>query len=394
MARAADRELTADPAMDEAAAQLQEAAHAKKCWTCGCLHGTLKAAERAFPTGERPPDLAAAMEAARGRLKDVRYDCLGCEVCYPALAADALGRTAHGQAMEIDGCPTEGVVERAGWPPLPGSYRVLRHSAPVAVCTLTDDELTARIVRSGAEGVGIVGTLQTENLGIERLILNLLANPHVRFLLLCGTDSRQAVGHLPGQSLLALGRAGVDDRHRILEARGRRPVLRNLSSAAIEHFRATVEIVDLIGEGSLARILAEVEDCSRRSPGPAAPFDRERTIQPLRGWIPKRMTSDPSGYFVVFVDRERGLLSLEHYRNDGVLDTVIEGGTAAELYVPVIDKSLITRLDHAAYLGRELARAESALRSGEPYVQDAAPEQPAGAEEACGCGSTCGESAR
>jgi tetrahydromethanopterin S-methyltransferase subunit A len=45
------------------------------------------------------------------------------------------------------------------------------------------------------------------------------------------------------------------------------------------------------------------------------------------------------------------------------------------------------RLDHAAYLGRELARAEHALSSGDEYVQDAAPEI-----GACGCsgmGATC-----
>ena len=40
-----------------------------------------------------------------------------------------------------------------------------------------------------------------------------------------------------------------------------------------------------------------------------------------------------------------------------------------------IERVLLTRLDHAAYLGRELARAEHALSSGEAYVQDAAPEQ-------------------
>ena len=50
------------------------------------------------------------------------------------------------------------------------------------------------------EGLAIVGTMHTENLGIERVIKNVLANPHIRFLLLCGEDTQQAVGHLPGQS--------------------------------------------------------------------------------------------------------------------------------------------------------------------------------------------------
>ena len=49
--------------------------------------------------------------------------------------------------------------------------------------------------------------------------------------------------------------------------------------------------------------------------------------------------------------------------------------TAAELYHPAIERGLVSRLDHAAYLGRELSRAEHSLISGEPYIQDAAPEE-------------------
>jgi len=87
---------------------------------------------------------------------------------------------------------------------------------------------------------------------------------------------------------------------------------------------------------------------------------------------------------------------LEHYRNDGVLDMVIEGRAAAELYIPAIEKSLISRLDHAAYLGKELARAEQALLNGGSFVQDAAPEfqtvnEHSTKPSACGCGSSCGE---
>lgn len=94
----------------------------------------------------------------------------------------------------------------------------------------------------------------------------------------------------------------------------------------------------------------------------------------LTGYLPERMVSDPNGYFVVYVDRGRERILLEHYRNDGLLDVVVEGGIAAELYTPAVERGLISRLDHAAYLGRELSRAERALRTGEGYVQDAAPE--------------------
>ncbi len=64
---------------------------------------------------------------------------------------------------------------------------------------------------------------------------------------------------------------------------------------------------------------------------------------------------------------------IEHYRNDGLLTTVIEAGNAADGYVSVLGAGLVSRLDHAAYLGRELARAEHALHTGTPYRQDTAP---------------------
>lgn len=43
-----------------------------------------------------------------------------------------------------------------------------------------------------------------------------------------------------------------------------------------------------------------------------------------------------------------------------------EGGAAAG----ADGKACVSRLEHAAYLGRELQRAEEALRHGTPYVQD------------------------
>lgn len=381
MARSVDLELTTDAAV-EAATQIQRAANAKKCWTCGCFHGTVSAIERAFPGSKRPDELVHALQAARARLEGVRYDCLGCEVCYPALAANALSH-----AMNIDSCPTEKVVERPGWPPLPGTYRVLRYSASVAVCTLADEPLARAVAESMSHEIAIVGTLLTENLGIERLVLNVLANPHIRFLVLCGADSHQAIGHLPGQSLVALGKNGVDERQRICGAAGKRPVLRNLARPAIDHFRETVTVIDLVGTSDPHSIAEHVRTCVHIAPGPAVPFDHERTIHPTAGWLPHRMTPDPAGYFVVYADPARGI-SLEHYRNDGLLDNVIEGRSAAELYIPAIEQSLVTRLDHAAYLGRELGRAEIALRTGQPYIQDAAPERPL---EGCGCATSCKE---
>ena len=368
----------------EAVRQLEEAATAKKCWGCGCLHGSLDAIEQSVPEQERPATLQEALDHARAKTVEKKYDCLGCEVCYPPLAMNAL-------EIGAEACPQDEVEARQGWPPLPGAYTVVRYHAPVAVCTLTDDSLSQTLVSDRGIGsshqIAIAGLLYTENLGIERVIQNVLGNPNIRFLILCGPDSKQKIGHLPGQSLLALARNGLDEHGRINGAEGKRPMLKNLDPAAVEHFRESVEVVDLIGEANADAVVHAASECASRNPGPAQPFTAERSVDVMTGYIPERMVSDRAGYFVVYPDRERSLLVLEHYRNDGVLDLVIEGREPAELYIPAVERELISRLDHAAYLGRELARAEQAMRDGGAYIQDAAPEQ---ASHGCGCGSTCG----
>lgn len=366
-------ERPANDRLSDAAFHLRAAAEAKKCWACGCLRHALDAIDRGVPEASRPMLLGDAMASARARLVPPLYDCLGCEVCYPAAALDALG-SAGGCAIDAAVCPTEAVERRAGWPPLPGSYRVLRYHAPVAVCTLNSEELLDPVAAAVPNMIAIAGTLQTENLGIERLITNVLANPFIRFVVVCGADSRKMIGHLPGQSLVALARDGVNENRRITNAKGKRPVLRNVEPAAIDHFRKTVEVIDLIGVSDIQQIATAVRSCADRDPGAAEPFATNTVTVPIAGRLPEKMVSDPAGYFVVFIDRVRGLLNLEHYKNNGVLRTIIEGRSAAEVYMTAIERALITRLDHAAYLGRELARAEHALSSGEPYVQDAAPE--------------------
>lgn len=365
--------LNPSSAVEEAAVQLDHAIRAKKCHACGCFHDTLHAIETGLPRIARSPQLCRALLTARAALTERRYDCLGCEPCFPAAAMDALSA----------------LVDRVdGWPPLPGDYTVLRDRAPVAICTLTSQALAEAIARKRPDSLAIVGTLRTENLGIERLITNVVANPNLRFLILCGSDSRGAVGHLPGQSLLALVHEGIDARGRIRGAQGKRPFLKNIAREVVEHFRATVEVIDLVGQSDLSRILGHAEACAKRNPGPARPLVVRSRARPVQGYIPERTTPDPAGYFVIYLDRLRRRIVLEHFNNGGVLDCVFEGLSASELYLPAIERGFVSRLDHAAYLGRELAKAELALQTGSEYVQDAAPEQPKeGTASGCGCGS-------
>jgi tetrahydromethanopterin S-methyltransferase subunit A len=357
------------PAPAGPAGLLTEAAGAAKCAACGCAHQA-SAALAALPA-TAPPALRDAARRLAASLTGPRYPCLGCAVCWPAEALSLVQEA--GLISEGAACPAEPAEPRPGWPPLPGDYTVLRYSAPVAVCTLGDSDLAAAVAADAGPEVAIVGTLTTENLGIERLVANTIANPHLRFVLVCGPEVEQRIGHHPGGSLLALAAHGTDERARIINAPGRRPRLRNLTPGQIAHFRAHVEVVDLIGTRDPPAILAAAQRCAVRDPGPGPRPPGGLPVSIQRAVPAARTVADPAGYLVMHADATRRLLVIEHYRNDGLLTTVIEAGNATDGYTSVLAAGLVSRLDHAAYLGRELARAEHALRSGTRYHQDAAP---------------------
>ena len=368
--------------------QLTEAIRARKCHGCGCLHKTVEALSG---TDLGRTELAPALAEARVVFTPREYDCLGCSVCYPAIAANVFADAFPGEGHSMDLCPADTPGERRGWPPLPGDYHVLRYRASVAVCTLNSAEFAARLAKRAPEGVAIVGTLHTENLGIERLVRNVLANPNIRFLLLCGEDTQQLIGHLPGQSLASLFQEGIDERGRIRGARGRRPVLKNVRPEHVDAFLRQIELVSLIGEEGEGPILERVEACLTRDPGPFGETTTDGAVPEIEAREPQRLISDPAGFLVVYPDSPRRRLVVEHYSNDGVLRCVIEGSTPGAVAAAIIERKLISRLDHAAYLGRELARAERSLITGERYIQDRAPGDtaPEPAPSSCGCGTAC-----
>lgn len=253
---------------------------------------------------------------------------------------------------------------------------------PVAICTLADDALAERLrAYDELEGL-LIAPLRTENLGIEQIIQFCLERPTLRTLILCGADARQCVGHLPGASFVALMHHGVDARRRIVNAPGKRPVLKNLSPEAIAHFRQHVSVVDHVDCDDAPRVVSAALRILRENPGPGAPFtgpvlSQQAAAQVINVEGPTndaadanaRLACDPAGYFVI--DVSEGCLRLRHYHAAGHQTLTLVGRTARALYLEAIARALVSRLDHAAYLGRELARAEAALSLGVPFVQDA-----------------------
>ena len=123
-------------------------------------------------------------------------------------------------------------------------------SEKVAICTLASIDLLLAISKSDLmDSIALVARLFSENKGIDKIIE--YANTHpLRYIILCGKDAR---GHLAGQALLALKRYGVDKDNRIINARGREPIL-TVSKDEIDQFINSIELIDLIGVEDISAI--------------------------------------------------------------------------------------------------------------------------------------------
>ncbi|MBI2578751.1 MAG: DUF4346 domain-containing protein [Candidatus Aenigmarchaeota archaeon] len=83
------------------------------------------------------------------------------------------------------------------------------------------------------------------------------------------------------------------------------------------------------------------------------------------------LEEDRNGYFVIRI--EDGEIAVEHRVPDGRKSPYeFRGKKAQVLYKQILNENLASRIDHAAYLGYELARAEAALKEGKQFVQDQA----------------------
>ncbi|MCK5261446.1 MAG: hypothetical protein KAJ44_04640 [Thermoplasmatales archaeon] len=140
--------------------------------------------------------------------------------------------------------------------PWGGEFTVRSSDGCVAVVLLT-------IKYTPPDNVAIYGPLKTENIGVEKIVANIISNPHIRYLVICGDDIR---GHRSGASLVALYKNGIDKQHKIIEALGAIPYIENLKEEAIERFRNQVEIVNLIGIKDNGKIDKFINEYTAKSP--------------------------------------------------------------------------------------------------------------------------------
>jgi tetrahydromethanopterin S-methyltransferase subunit A len=162
------------------------------------------------------------------------------------------------------------VQPASSYPPEEGRYLRGNDYSPVAVAVILiyDQEKIPpdieNLVRVGLEsGAAISGTIQTENLGIEKLICNVVANPNIRYLVIFGPES---LGHQTGDALLMLAKNGVDEHRRIIGAQARTPYLFNLPIEYIARFRQQVCIINLVDEGDPELLRRAVWSCFQEEP--------------------------------------------------------------------------------------------------------------------------------
>jgi tetrahydromethanopterin S-methyltransferase subunit A len=260
------------------------------------------------------------------------------------------------------------------WPAVAGKYRVGDPSATVAVCTLSSNDLIAPV--SALPEVAIAGRLYTLNLGIERMVINITANPRIRTLVLCGKDSPV---FNTAQGVQALWTHGVSADRRILGARGHFPVLANVSTDAIDRLRRQVDLVDTTGTIELSVIAEHIRQAALRPRSDvgdatlatsAEALSSSSTIQDQTHSEPNPSGKNAAGFFVITLNRHRDGILCQHFSMHHTLVHEEDARSARRIMRTLLRKELISDLGHAAYLGGELTKAETALRLGLVYEQD------------------------
>ncbi len=147
----------------------------------------------------------------------------------------------------------------SGWPLIKGDFISGDANSPVAVVTMGSHLDEKGLCDAGA---ALCGSCKTENLGLEKVIANVISNPNIRFVLFCGTEVK---GHLSGQTFGALHKNGVKE-GRVVGAEGAIPFIENLTDVHIKRFQEQTEVVNIMESEDLGAIKAKINELKARDP--------------------------------------------------------------------------------------------------------------------------------
>ncbi|ADE37275.1 tetrahydromethanopterin S-methyltransferase subunit A [Methanohalophilus mahii] len=147
----------------------------------------------------------------------------------------------------------------AGWPILKGEYDVGDPENCVAVITLGSHLDGGPMLEAGAS---ITGPCKTENLGLEKVVSHIIANPNIRYLVVTGSEVK---GHITGEAFIMLHKNGVSD-NRIVNASGAIPYVENLTEEAVQRYQEQIECIDLIGTEDMGTISSKIKELAAKDP--------------------------------------------------------------------------------------------------------------------------------
>ncbi len=354
----------------------------KKCSICGCNADALKEFAELAQANDKKKLAGKATALRKKIIERKKYDCLGCNPCYPAdisnllfKIGDNIGNDNKPESCASESCSCNTQKSKTKWPVERGNYFVGNEKASIAINTLSNKELPKQLIISLKDKIAMVGYCETENIGIEKIVKNTISNPNIRTLIICGNESGHNLmsGHFSGQALLSLHSSGITEKKRIIGAKGKRPVVKNLSMEQVERFHSQIEIIELIGNNSVEDISLNV-DIARAKEKPV--FEKKEFNSFANSEIiaqnPQKLRLDKKGYFVILPVKLQKKIFVEYYANSGELLQTIVGNDAASIYYTIIEKEFISKPDHCAYLGKELTKAEYFIKYNIPYIQDKA----------------------
>jgi len=143
------------------------------------------------------------------------------------------------------------------WPPVSGEYITGDPESQAAVITLASELDKERLTQHCA----LVGSMKTENIGIEKVVANIVSNTNIRYLVICGAEVH---GHLSGDAVMAMHRSGIDEEGRITEAKGAIPYITNIDIDTINIWRSQVEVIDLINVEDMDRIVQTIDGLAQK----------------------------------------------------------------------------------------------------------------------------------
>lgn len=370
---------------DKVRSELKKGMDLPKCRKCGCMRTTLVNLSISLPSlnEDGAKELLNDVNNWVKELEPMEYPCFKCKYCIPPEAMNLL-TSRYPSLTTLTLSTICGFDVKSTWPPAVGEYIVIDRSASVAVSTLASDELPEKLAGLNPEGLCIAGKTETENIGIDKIIKNIVTNPSIKFLIVAG---RETEGHKSGETLLALGEKGVDSEMRVMGSTGRRPILKNVSLLDVENFRGQVKIENMLGCEDTGALISRIKKLSQKasSLGISKPKGKKftigkvepkpvttQTVPKIKAESPDSVKLDTTGYFVVIPSKKDGIITVEHYSYENKLLRIIEGSNSRDIYLTIINNKWVIDLMHAAYIGKELAKAELSIKQGFKYIQDGA----------------------